>query len=167
MHYLITVFNTTDFGDPNDAKNYLGPDVNTSDEFETCRYRGYRGDPGEKDQYKQNEMWLHVFTARLGFIVIFEHLVLLLKIFLAYVIPDAPNNLRDQLQRERQNLREAQFQRENRENPLLSPDQETRRSSIDENINEIRFRSAASKRCKTAATSYRSSSIASNSISPI
>lgn len=147
----------------------MGPDVNTSDEFETCRYRGYRGAPGEKDEYKPNEMWLHVFTARLGFIVIFEHLVLLLKIFLAYVIPDAPNNLRDQLQRERQNVREAQFQRENRENPLLfGSEQETRRSSIDENINEIRFRSAAAGGKSLAgksASSYRSSAL--NSVSPI
>ena len=45
---------------------------------------------------------------------LFQHFVLLMKIVLAYVIPDSPNNLRVQLQRERQTQREAQFQQDQR-----------------------------------------------------
>ena len=78
----------------------------------TSRSSGYRSSPQDEIAYVINDKWIHVFTARLGFIVIFEHFVLVIKILLAYVIPDAPNNLRVQLQRERQNLREAQFQEE-------------------------------------------------------
>ena len=49
-----------------------------------------------------------------------QHLVLVIKIILAYVIPDSPNNLRVQLQRERQTVREAQFQLD-QQNQLPKP----------------------------------------------
>ena len=93
------------------SDDYFGPKIsNDSEEIEFCRYRGYRSSPEEEVRYVINDKWMHVFTARLGFIVIFEHLVLVIKVILAYVIPDAPNNLRVQLQRERQNIREEQFE---------------------------------------------------------
>ena len=104
------MFATQHFGNKS-SEDYFGPKLsNVSEEIEFCRYRGYRSSPEEEVRYVINDKWMHVFTARLGFIVIFEHLVLVIKVILAYVIPDAPNNLRVQLQRERQNIREAQFQ---------------------------------------------------------
>ncbi len=41
----------------------------------TCRYLAYRephDHPDEDERYSINKIWLHVFAARLGFIVIFE-----------------------------------------------------------------------------------------------
>ena len=37
-----------------------------------CRYRGFRNGPGEENQYENSDVWMHVFTARLVFIVVFE-----------------------------------------------------------------------------------------------
>ena len=71
VNSTLAVFNTDDFGDPSD-REYYGPNVNTSDQFAVCRYRAFRAGPDEPEPYTINEMWLHVFTARLGFIVIFE-----------------------------------------------------------------------------------------------
>ena len=110
VNSTLAIFETSEFGN-NTSEDYFGPQ-NVSEAVDVCRYRGYRSSPQDEIAYVINDKWIHVFTARLGFIVIFEHFVLVIKILLAYVIPDAPNNLRVQLQRERQNLREAQFQEE-------------------------------------------------------
>ncbi len=77
LFYPTTVFNTSDWGDPN-SSDYFGPplkDNTTVQPHETCRYLAYREPPDhpEEDQrYGINKIWLHVFAARLGFIVIFE-----------------------------------------------------------------------------------------------
>ena len=107
-------FDTKDYGDPNDPKFFGPSSMTNATNMGICRYRAYRGDPDGIDEYSINQKWMHVFTARLVFIVTFEHLVLVLKILLAYAIPDSPNNLRVQLQRERQTQREAQFQQDQR-----------------------------------------------------
>lgn len=153
VNSTLAVFDTADFGNPENASEYFGPNLNKTDQFETCRYRGYRSDPEAEDPYQINEMWLHVFTARLGFIVIFEHLVLLIKVFLAYVIPDAPNNLRVQLQRERQSQREAQFQDHENSNPETTVDSDTFQEA------EVRFRRNTAQSCR--------SFLSNNSVSPI
>ena len=94
---FIAVFNTSDFGDPCSTVDgeYLGPNKikdsictsqhevinNTSHGSENstiqtnvaqCRYRGFRNGPGEENQYENSDVWMHVFTARLVFIVVFE-----------------------------------------------------------------------------------------------
>ena len=68
------VFDTSDYGDL-DSESYFGPQSakNTSSTIvSTCRYRAFRTGPGPENQYDWNKEWLHVFTARLCFIVIFE-----------------------------------------------------------------------------------------------
>ena len=75
---------------------------------------------------------------------------------MAYVIPDAPNNLRVQLQRERQNTRETQFQESSHQDDFLQTE-ETNSTDDDTIVNNLRHRTSQSQR------SYR----ASNSVSPI
>ena len=118
VNSTLAIFETSEFGN-NTSEDYFGPQ-NVSEVVDVCRYRGYRSSPQDEVAYVINDKWIHVFTARLGFIVIFEHFVLVIKILLEYVIPDAPNNLSVQLQRERQNLREAQFQEE-QNRPFTGP----------------------------------------------
>ena len=94
---FISVFNTSDFGDPCSTVDgeYLGPCTSQQEVINTtslgsensttccgtlvsdtnvaqCRYRGFRNGPGEENQYENSDVWMHVFTARLVFIVVFE-----------------------------------------------------------------------------------------------
>ena len=86
----------------------------------------------------------------------FQHLVLVIKIILAYVIPDSPNNLRIQLQRERQTLGEAQFEQGHVRLTLYLDVQQT--NNLNMNSENLRQR-----RTSTASRSQGRS----NSISPI
>ncbi len=71
------MFDTSDWGPPN-GTDYFGPPLPenaTEQPHATCRYLAYREPPDhqvEEEQYAINKIWLHVFAARLGFIVIFE-----------------------------------------------------------------------------------------------
>ena len=71
VNSTLAVFDTSDFGDPK-ASDYFGPNTSVEQQVKVCRYRGYRSDPGIQNEYQTNEKWLHVFTARLIFIVVFE-----------------------------------------------------------------------------------------------
>jgi len=174
VDFTLAVFNTSDFGDPTDEDNYYGPNTfgNISCVANTgnttcpaqCKYRGFRtlvrnNNTGGENEYNNSEMWLQVFTARLVFIVIFEHLVLVIKIILAYVIPDSPNNLRIQLQRERQTIREAQFQQGQIRSSLYLDSAST---------NDLNMNTESSLRMRRQTTaSPRPSQGRSNSVSPI
>ena len=70
----LSVFNTSDFGDPCSTVDgeYLGPNDTKYTNVTQCRYRGFRNGPGEENQYENSDVWMHVFTARLVFIVVFE-----------------------------------------------------------------------------------------------
>ena len=84
----------------------------------------------------------------------------MIKIILAYVIPDSPNNLRIQLQRERQTIREAQFQQG-----------QICRSSLyldSPSTNDLNMNTELSLRMRRQTTaSPRPSQGRSNSVSPI
>ncbi|CAJ0955942.1 unnamed protein product, partial [Mesorhabditis belari] len=85
-----------------------------------CRYRGYfrfpcanlndtsfhEGEPCSHD-YERSQVWWHIFAYRLLFIVIFEHLVFVLKSAIAFAIPDIPEKIFIQQQREKYLAREA------------------------------------------------------------
>ena len=71
------MFATADWGDPT-SDSYYGPELTGNEtglEHATCRYLAYREPPDHPDPeeaYAISKVWLHVFAARLGFIVIFE-----------------------------------------------------------------------------------------------
>ncbi|CAI4232512.1 unnamed protein product [Auanema sp. JU1783] len=89
------------------------------DDVKQCRYRGYRRTPcslvsgnlhhGEPcdDRLGLSYEWWKVFAARLLFVVIFEHVVMFIKIVVEYLIPDVPTRIFVQQQRERYLLRQA------------------------------------------------------------
>ncbi|CAG0886851.1 unnamed protein product [Darwinula stevensoni] len=104
----LSVFDTTN---PNFTKEFLAEeDKNLST---TCRYPGYRNPPNDPDgAYEPSLMHWHIFAARLAFVVIFEHIVFALTEIMAYIIPDIPEAVKVQMQRERFLARQALFDTE-------------------------------------------------------
>ncbi|XP_030586990.1 anoctamin-5 isoform X1 [Archocentrus centrarchus] len=67
----------------------------------TCRYRDYRYPPGHEKEYYQNMQFWHILAAKLAFIIIMEHVVFMVKFFVAWMIPDVPSEVRARIKRER------------------------------------------------------------------
>ncbi|PAV82808.1 hypothetical protein WR25_21980 [Diploscapter pachys] len=86
-----------------------------------CRYRAYREPPCSlnvtnpktgmpmacDDDMDLSYEWWKVFAIRLLFVLIFEHIVFVLKMFFDYIIPDVPKNVFIQQQREKYIIRMA------------------------------------------------------------
>lgn len=84
-----------------------------------CRYRGYRmppcgfGLPGQcDDSYGQSLRSWHLLAAKLAFVLIFEHLVFLVKGVVAYAIPDIPHHIVIKMQREEYLAKQARYKYE-------------------------------------------------------
>ncbi|KAM8751920.1 anoctamin-5 isoform 2-T2 [Acanthopagrus schlegelii] len=96
----LSVFNISEFklaNRPDDGNNPLW--FNSS--ITTCRYRDYRYPPGHEKQYAHTMQFWHILAAKLAFIIIMEHVVFLVKFFVAWMIPDVPSDVRARIKRER------------------------------------------------------------------
>ncbi|XP_054476398.1 anoctamin-5 isoform X1 [Anoplopoma fimbria] len=67
----------------------------------TCRYRDYRYPPGHEKEYHHTMQFWHILAAKLAFIIIVEHVVFVVKFFVAWLIPDVPSDVRARVKRER------------------------------------------------------------------
>ncbi|XP_046878578.1 anoctamin-6 isoform X2 [Hypomesus transpacificus] len=67
----------------------------------TCRYRDFRYPPGHHREYQYSIYYWHVVAAKMAFIIVVEHIVYLTKFILAYVIPDVPYAVKEQIKREK------------------------------------------------------------------
>ncbi|KAM4619256.1 anoctamin-5 [Polymixia lowei] len=67
----------------------------------TCRYRDYRYPPGHAKEYSHTMQFWHILAAKLAFIIIMEHVVFLVKFFVAWMIPDVPSEVKARIKRER------------------------------------------------------------------
>ncbi|XP_066556905.1 anoctamin-5 isoform X3 [Amia ocellicauda] len=67
----------------------------------TCRYRDYRYPPGHEKEYQHSMQFWHILAAKLAFIIIMEHVVFLVKFFVAWLIPDVPADVKARVKRER------------------------------------------------------------------
>ncbi|CAG0886852.1 unnamed protein product [Darwinula stevensoni] len=104
----LSVFDTTN---PNFTEEFLAEE--DRNESTTCRYPGYRNPPNDPDgAYEPSLMYWHIFAARLVFVVIFEHMVFALTGILASIVPDVPEAVKVQMQRERFLARQALFDTE-------------------------------------------------------
>lgn len=90
----LSVFNTNDFS--NNSRP-IGATYNIT----TCRYRDFRYPPGHPKEYEYNMYYWHVIAAKMAFIIVVEHIVYLTKFILAYVIPDVPYAVKEQMKREK------------------------------------------------------------------
>lgn len=129
IEHSLAAFNTTEYTDiMGSPKDDPDPDF--------CYYRGYRNNPWEKDPYKLSPHYWHVFAARLAFVVVFEHIVFTLTGVMAYVIPDVPNAVKTQMQRERLLAKEARYERGlqnvNTDDELLAAIRDQNHSRLDD-----------------------------------
>ncbi|KAJ8333894.1 hypothetical protein SKAU_G00412130 [Synaphobranchus kaupii] len=67
----------------------------------TCRYRDYRYPSGHEKEYFHTMQFWHILAAKLAFIIIMEHVVFGVKVFVAWMIPDVPSEVKARIKRER------------------------------------------------------------------
>uniref|UniRef100_A0A3P9LR54 Anoctamin n=1 Tax=Oryzias latipes TaxID=8090 RepID=A0A3P9LR54_ORYLA len=79
-----------------------------------CRYKDYRDPPWSADPYTFSKEYWSVLAARLAFVIFFQNLAMFLGMLVAWMIPDVPRSLREQLKKENMALMEF----------LLNQDQE-------------------------------------------
>ncbi|XP_047452760.1 anoctamin-2 [Mugil cephalus] len=81
-----------------------------------CRYKDYRDPPWAPDPYTFSKQYWSVLAAKLAFVIFFQNLAMFLSMLVAWMIPDVPRSLREQLKKENMMLMEF----------LLNQDQEAR-----------------------------------------
>ncbi|XP_070686342.1 anoctamin-5 isoform X2 [Pempheris klunzingeri] len=96
----LSVFNISEFLPANRPEDDENPSWFNSS-ITTCRYRDYRYPPGHERQYSHTMQFWHILAAKLAFIIIMEHVVFLVKFFVAWMIPDVPSEVRARVKRER------------------------------------------------------------------
>uniref|UniRef100_A0A673AFR2 Anoctamin n=1 Tax=Sphaeramia orbicularis TaxID=375764 RepID=A0A673AFR2_9TELE len=79
-------------------------------------YKDYRDPPWGPDAYTFSKQYWSILAAKLAFVIFFQNLAMFLSMLVAWMIPDVPRSLREQLKRENMMLMEF----------LLNQDQETR-----------------------------------------
>ncbi|KAK2853960.1 hypothetical protein Q5P01_006621 [Channa striata] len=77
------------------------PEDKWFDNSTTCRYRDYRYPPGHKHEYEHTMQFWHILAAKMAFIIIMEHVVFVVKFFVAWMIPDIPSDVKARVKRER------------------------------------------------------------------
>uniref|UniRef100_A0AAZ3SHX1 Anoctamin n=1 Tax=Oncorhynchus tshawytscha TaxID=74940 RepID=A0AAZ3SHX1_ONCTS len=80
----------------------------------TPRYKDYREPPWSAEAYQFSKTYWAVLAARLAFVILFQNLVMFLSLLVAWVIPDVPKNISEQLKREKTLLVDV-FLREEKE----------------------------------------------------
>ncbi|EDV24327.1 uncharacterized protein TRIADDRAFT_10718, partial [Trichoplax adhaerens] len=63
---------------------------------EPCRYKGYRNEDGQRTLF-----YWELTAMRLAFVIVFEHLVFGISVFIAIMVPDVPKSLDIKIKRER------------------------------------------------------------------
>nr|XP_057933229.1 anoctamin-5b isoform X2 [Doryrhamphus excisus] len=71
-----------------------------------CRYRDYRYPPGHHKEYTHTMQFWHILAAKMAFIIIMEHVVFVVKFFVAWMIPDVPSDVKARIKRERYLIQE-------------------------------------------------------------
>ncbi|XP_069479589.1 anoctamin-5 isoform X3 [Ambystoma mexicanum] len=90
----LSVFNVSDFRDiSRPLENPMG--------YTTCRYRDYRFPPDHERRYMHSMQFWHILAAKMAFIIIMEHVVFLVKFFVAWMIPDVPSEVKARIKREK------------------------------------------------------------------
>ncbi|XP_037539484.1 anoctamin-5 [Nematolebias whitei] len=96
----LSVFNISEIPPENSPENGENPPW-FNDSITTCRYRDYRYPSGHEKQYSHTMQFWHILAAKLAFIIIMEHVVFMVKYFVAWLIPDVPSDVKARIKRER------------------------------------------------------------------
>ncbi|XP_075568030.1 anoctamin-5 [Pelecanus crispus] len=90
----LSVFQISDFPERNEPKE-------NPENFVICRYRDYRYPPDHERRYLHTMQFWHILAAKLAFIIIMEHVVFVVKFFVAWMIPDVPADVKAKIKREK------------------------------------------------------------------
>ncbi|XP_031438815.1 anoctamin-2-like [Clupea harengus] len=109
IDHTLSYFNVTNFktGSSPIATQY-------GHEVTVCRYKDYREPPWASDSYQFSKQYWSILAARLAFVILFQNLVMFLGVLVAWVIPDVPKNISEQLKKEKTLLVDV-FMREEKE----------------------------------------------------
>ncbi|XP_077425169.1 anoctamin-2 isoform X2 [Vanacampus margaritifer] len=108
--HSLSYFNVTNFP-PGTAPNTT---------LSMCRYKDYRDPPWAPDAYTFSKHYWSVLAAKLVFVIFFQNLAMFLSMLVAWLFPDVPRSLREQLKKENMMLMEF----------LLNQDQEAHAKSL-------------------------------------
>ncbi|XP_056131842.1 anoctamin-2b [Lampris incognitus] len=107
IDHTLSYFNVSNFK-PDTAPH------NAQREVTVCRYKDYREPPWAPDAYQFSKQYWCVLAARLAFVILFQNLVMFLSLLVAWLIPDVPKTIVEQLKREKTLLVDV-FLREEKE----------------------------------------------------
>ncbi|XP_077449412.1 anoctamin-2b isoform X2 [Stigmatopora argus] len=98
IDHTLSHFNVSNFKPGTAPQNSHHGDVTV------CRYKDYREPPWSPDAYYFSKQYWCVLAARLAFVILFQNLVMFLSLVVAWVIPDIPKTIVEQLKREKKLL---------------------------------------------------------------
>lgn len=113
INHTLSYFNVSDFK-PNTI-----PQSTEYRDLTLCRYKDYREPPWSPDAYQFSKQYWCVLAARLAFVILFQNLVMFLSVIVAWVIPDVPKTIVEQLKREKKLLVDLFLQEEKEKFQLI------------------------------------------------
>ncbi|XP_069821203.1 anoctamin-5 isoform X1 [Dendropsophus ebraccatus] len=90
----LSVFNVSDFSS-------VSMPLNNEMNVTLCRYRDFRYPAGHEKEYTHTMQFWHILAAKMAFIIIMEHVVFVVKFFVAWLIPDVPSDVKARVKREK------------------------------------------------------------------
>ncbi|XP_012941487.1 anoctamin-4 [Aplysia californica] len=94
VNFTMAHFNVSDFDDAHRPTDRSLGDVGM------CRYKDFRNPPWEDKDYRRSSHFWHILAARLAFVCVFENVVVVVTSLIAWLIPDVPSVLKEQIRRE-------------------------------------------------------------------
>ncbi|XP_052007965.1 anoctamin-1-like [Xyrauchen texanus] len=95
-NHTLAYFNTSNF------KPGTSPhDTDFDRQLRLCRYKEYRDPPWSPESYQLSKQYWSVLAARLAFVIFFQNLAMFLSMLVAWLIPNVPRSLKEQLKREK------------------------------------------------------------------
>ncbi|KAK1786069.1 hypothetical protein P4O66_017802 [Electrophorus voltai] len=91
----------------------IAPD-NFTQNYMQCRYRGFRDERGS-----HTPEYYHLLAIRLGFVIIFEHVVFLIGRIIDWMVPDIPEEVEIKIKREQYMAKEALAENQSLEESVL------------------------------------------------
>ncbi|KAK7896005.1 hypothetical protein WMY93_021330 [Mugilogobius chulae] len=113
IDHTLSYFNVSNF------KPGTAPDSTEHGNISVCRYKDYREPPWATDAYQFSKHYWCVLAARLAFVILFQNLVMFLSLVVAWVIPDVPKTIVEQLKREKKLLVDLFLQEEKEKFQLI------------------------------------------------
>ncbi|XP_072237198.1 anoctamin-1a isoform X1 [Leuresthes tenuis] len=97
VNHTLSYFNVSDF-EPGTAP--LQP-MHLGYKVEICRFKDYREPPWSSSPYELSKEFWAILAVRLGFVIVFQNVVMLMSDFVDWLIPDIPKDISLQIHKEK------------------------------------------------------------------